>query len=167
MEKNILEYQIFKPHRSANAAHIWNSFIIIAGLFSLFFLRKNVFSIIFGISFCLLGLWMFFGSRRVLRTHFLITQDEIVSGGPHLSLGMKWDEIGTVQIRERPRGIQLNRADRLIILIGITGRKIPLNTSVLSTDDENSLVEIILSKVTCPVKKITDGSIFPSQKNKF
>lgn len=158
--------RIYRPSRSAGIVYMWDITLFLTGLSLLVFRRESVVAIILGIVTCLFALWQYVVSRCVLRTHFLVTDEGIALVGPHYSSSIQWNEIAQVVIRERPTGIQVCRADRLVVLIDHAGRKLPLNTSVLPADQETRLLDDIKSRVRCPIQKVTDGHVLPSRLRK-
>jgi hypothetical protein len=150
---------IFKPARQAVIFYLWDFVSIAAGIFFLIFFHSTMIYILIGIMMCLLGIWQFFCTRHTLDTHFMITQDEVILVSSTGTVGLQWNEIGEVLIRERPSGMQLGRPDRLVVLTDHAKRQLPLNTSLLSQSDEVFLLDKIRKKVRCPVHTVIDGLI--------
>ena len=163
MSQASFEYKIFKASPSTRIYYVYDFALLATGLLCLAFSHKSIAAIILGIITCLFAVWQYCVSRSVLRTHFLVTDEEITSVGPLYSFGMQWDEIVEVIIRERPIVIQITRANRLVILSDQVGRKLLLNTSVLPREHEDYLLNEIRNRVHCPIQKVTDGQVFPSR----
>ena len=100
---------------------------------------------------CLLSSYVTF------RTHFLVNDERIALIWPHGGTALAWEQITAVVIRQRPSITAIDRADRQVVLSGPDDQKMALNMSVLSESDEATLLEIIESRVTCPIHRIDDG----------
>jgi hypothetical protein len=155
-------HHIFKPGSQAVVHYLWDFVAIAAGVFFLILFHSMIIHILIGVIMLLFGIWQFFSTRRVLGTHFVTTQDDIILVSSIGAMGLRWNEIGEVLIRERPSGMQLGRPDRLVVLTDHARKQLPLNTSVLSQEDEDFLLAQIRQKVQCPIHTVTDG-IIPSR----
>ncbi len=151
------EVRIFRPTRAAVCSSIlWDCAAVAPSALLAVTVEKPVWRIIFAVIAVGLALWMGCVSWGVLRTHFVTSQEGIVTAGAAYSFGLRWEEIADVLIRERPAGMQIERADRLVVLKADADRTVPLNTSVLSRPDEEALLAIIRNGVHCPIRTITD-----------
>lgn len=158
-------YVVFKPGRQAAITYLWDFVPLAGGTAVLVFFHKSGFQIVGGVLLCLWGLWQILTTRNVLRTHFVLTESEIMYVSPSSSSSLQWTEITSVVIRQRPAGLQPGRPDRLVILTSNSGRKLGLNTSVLYSIDEKRMLEEIIHRVQCPVEEVIDGP-FILKKNK-
>jgi len=150
--------QVFKPCRTAIvAALLWDCAALVPGIVLLAVYHKTLLQTAVGVVACLFGLASFFSSWQVLRTHILVTPEGIASANPSHSWGIHWNEVSDVLIRSRPKGTQIRRADRLVVLKGRSEQMLPLNTSVLSQSDEEALLTSIRSRVRCRVSEVVDG----------
>ena len=157
MEQN-RPIQVFRPCRSAFVtALLWDCVALMPGMVLLAVCHKTFLLTAVGVASCLFGLWSFLTSWQVLRTHILVTPEGIASANSSHSWGIQWTDISDVLIRSRPKGIQLRRADRLVVLKGRNEQRLPLNTSVLCQSDEEALLTSIRSRVRCSISEIVDG----------
>jgi hypothetical protein len=148
----------YRPATFAPLHHLWDVGLVIAGVSLIFGFQFKPFAVMVGVVNCLSGAWLFLSTHHVLNTWVVTTSDQIVKIHPRLFLAMRWDQITDVLVRERPFGMMLGRADRMVILQGRWGR-LPLNTSVLSVAEEEELLTEISSRVSCPIRTIQDGPL--------
>lgn len=147
----------YRPARSAPLHHLWDLGQIVAGLVLILAFQFRPLAVGAGVISCLFGAWGFLSTRYVLNTWITTTSDQIVSVHPRWHLTLRWDQVGDVLVRERPSGMMPGRADRMVILEGRSGQRLPLNTSVLSVEDEEELLTEISSRVKCPIRTVRDG----------
>jgi hypothetical protein len=161
MTESPSEHHIYRPARAAGIAYVLSAILLAMGISCLTFLRTSAGRVVLGLWGCGLGVWHFLASWTVLQTHFLVTRAGIALVGPRYSWGMEWAEVAEVLIRERPSVVWIGRADRLVVLTSTDGRKLPLNTSVLSRAEEELLLEEIRRSAPCPVRKLTESPLGP------
>ena len=147
----------YRPARSAPLHYLSSLGQIVLGLVLIFGFQFKPLAVGAGVVGCLLGVWGFLSTWHVLNTWITITSDQIVSVHPRWHLAVRWDQVTDVLVRERPSGMMLGRADRIVILEESSNRHYPLNTSVLSVEDEEELLTEISSRVRCPIRTIRDG----------
>jgi len=147
----------YRPTRFAALHHLWNIGQVIAGAVLIFGFKFRPLAIAGGSFCCLAGVWGFLSTRHVLNTWIITSKDQIVTVHPKWHLAIRWDQITDVIIRERPAGIMPGRADRMVLLEGLADHRVPLNTSVLSMEDEEDLLSEIRSRVGCPVQTRVEG----------
>jgi len=164
MSEHSNSQHIYKPSKQSIVYYLVDLASLLAGI--LFIILSSVTSprgkviyILAGVVMCLSGIWQFFTTRAVRGTYFVTTYDEVILVSSLGAMSLKWNEIIDALIRRRPSIIQFGRFDRLVALTDRTNRKLPLNTSILSRWDEETLLEEIRQKVQCPIREMTDGLI--------
>jgi len=150
-------YRVFRPGRQAAVHYMWAFCSLAAGMAFLGFFHRTWLQVGAGVVLCVVGLWQFLCTLSVLRTHFVVTDQEILSVSPLCLVGLRWAEIAHVLVRQRSRGMQPGRADRAVLLTTHSARELVLNTSVLSQHDETRLLNEIRSRVNCTIEIVTDG----------
>ena len=157
-DKDLLVREL-RPGPQALVYYLWDAVAFSAGVGILVFSSGVWIRVIAGLIMCLFGALQFLSTYSVLRTHFVVTDEEILSASPSVCIGLRWREISHVLIRLRPRGMQPGRPDRQVELTGAGGNRLPLNTSVLRQTDESWLLEEIARRVSCPIENVTEGLI--------
>jgi len=103
------------------------------------------------------GVWMAICTRAVLTSWFVITPDQIISVQTRYQIGLRWQDVREINIRQRAQGRVPGRADRQVVVVGPDGVKWPFNSSVLSVEDEKDFLRQIRMRARCPIKTLTLG----------
>lgn len=156
LHSNLAGARFWKPGKKLKVILYKELLYIAIGLFIIYWHFSSIAAVIIGVIICLFGIWQIATTLHVMRTHYITTDNEIVMIRASHSTGIKWSEIKNIRIRERQKGIQRGRPDRIMMIYGTSEYPILVNSSVLNREDENLLLDEIRQQVSCPIEVIQD-----------
>lgn len=149
--------RVYRPRPSAVVEYVWGLAPLALGVAGLIAFHETTFKVVASVVMCLLGVWSLLSTRATLGTWFVTTGEQIISVSPRSQIGVRWEQVCGVVIRQRPSGFPPGRMDRLVAIRSHEGWWIPFNTSILSEDDEVAFLEEIHRKAACPIETVNDG----------
>ena len=105
---------------------------------------------------CLVALWSLCSTYTVMTQRIVVTDEHIGTVSSRATHLIAWPDIADVLIRHRPRGIQPGRPDRVIVLSDETQWRVVINTSVLTKEQEQEVIEAICKRVRCQIHEKRD-----------
>jgi hypothetical protein len=148
---------IYKPAGSAWVHYMWGAAMTSAGLYFVASAWRLWVPVIAAAGMTLSGAFMTLSTRNVLRTWIVISGAQVVIVQPRFQVGLAWEEIRDIVIRQRPSGIIPGRADRQVVFSGPGDQRFPVNTSVFTHEDERQFLRDVERYKRCEVRVVEDG----------
>jgi hypothetical protein len=169
--------RVFKPGPHNYRVYLWTIPLIFLGVLSLFqganpdrgALLRILCFLMGGFGVCV-GVCYLISARQALSTHFVISEQGVMLVMSKGITGLRWEEVRSVVIYERPDLMMPGHMDRMVVLLDTEvplsdfGLKtilqdehcrLVLNTSVLSPQEEDEFLAQIRAHVTCPIHVIS------------